>query len=168
MAPAVHSAEPRIAYADAGGVIAVVGPLMIMDWRGQVDARHLAAIRAEHFALLRRYPEGTVGIHLTGDTVRLPGGSDRTATFELGRQTASSTRAVGVLIAAEGFIASALQSFAIGLFATFGRAKAKSFRELPPLCQWLAGEVPVLGSPDEIARAVAAVRAHQPDRAQLQ
>jgi len=154
--------EPRIAYADDASVIAVVGRLIIMDWRGQVVARHFEAIRTEHHALLRSFPDGTVGIHLTGEGVRLPQGRDRAAAFDLARETSGSTRSVGIHIGAQGFVASALQSFAIGLFSIFGNAKAKSFRSVDPLCDWLAEQGCDVGSSAQLRALVDSVQAHTP------
>ena len=155
------SEELRIAYADEVAVIGVRGPLIVMDWRGQVEAHHMAAIERLHHELLARYPEGTVGIHLTDERTRVPQGPDRGAAFELGRATAGGTLCVGVLIGAQGFVASALQSFAIGIFATFGRTKAKSFRELLSLCSWLSHQTDTVGDAAALGAAVDAVRQHE-------
>lgn len=145
-------------FEDSSLHLAHSGPLVLMNWRTEFNPGHIAKIEALHHRRAQHYETGIVGMNIVECACGLPSTEARDMGNDMMKRTASTTRAVVMVMLDQGFAASALSSIALRVLGLGGRVPIRSFRTVRASADWIHVEYPETPVPDDIADLVARLR----------
>ncbi len=139
MAPIDPAFEPAVHRADANGLIASHGNLIVSVLWARTTAEHVDALRTRTAAVINEHDTFLSGVVVTqARTSDAPDAATRRSLSELIAETEATGLGTAFIVTADGFVGSAIVALLSGLFL-IARSKEPSaaFRTIEPAAAWL-------------------------------
>jgi hypothetical protein len=163
--PSVIPSGPfRLIHAGEAVVVAEVGPLCVVIWRGAVTKNPFEWQRAGLDEVVKRHPRGAAFLCVVEQSAKPPGEELRRASTQMVQAHGEHLKAVACVIEGDGFKAAIGRGALASMILLLRNKKSpvSVFAQPREALRWTASHIPV-GSVEELTKTIEAIRSKFPE-----